>query len=97
MSQKETQNTAENAASASLVQRIAALDVGKSVSIAERLDGDAATKQVIQETRERLRNTVAPAVNRARAKTKAIYTVEGGEITTRSLDILVVVVITRTK
>jgi len=86
----------EVAPTPSLVQQIADLAEGKSVSLTERLDGDEATKAVIQATRERLRNNVAAAVKRARDKTGATYTVEGGEITTRSLDILVVVAITRT-
>lgn len=81
----------------SAVQLIATLDVGKSHSIAERLNGDEATKQIITETRERMRNVVASAVARARAQSGGKFTIESGEITTRSLDILCVVVITRTE
>jgi hypothetical protein len=92
---KTAPETGDSTPSPSLVQQIADLDSGKSVSLTERLDGDEATKQVIQDTRTRLRNTVAAAVKRAKDRTGATYTVEGGEITTRSLDILVVVAITR--
>lgn len=87
---------AETTAAPSRVQQIADLEVGKSVSFAERLDGDEATKATIIATREKLLNSVAAAVKRARDKSGFTYTVENGEITTRSLDILCVVVITRT-
>jgi hypothetical protein len=79
----------------SLAQQIADLDIGKSVSMAERHDGDAATKDVITDTRVRMRNLVAAAVKRAKDRTGATYTVESGEISTRTLDLLVVLVITR--
>jgi hypothetical protein len=86
----------EEVAQVSLAQQIADLAVGKSVAIADRLDGDEATKEVIRETRLRQRNTVAAAVSRAKARSGGTFTVEGGEITTRSLDILITLVVTRT-
>ena len=79
----------------SLAQQIADLDPGKSVALAERYDGDEATKETIQSTRLRMRNLVAAAVKRAKDRTGHVYTVESGEITTRSLDLLAVVAITR--
>jgi len=79
----------------SRVQQIAELKVGESFAIVERLDGDSATKEAIQEARYRLRNLIAAAVKRAKDRTGAVYTVETGEITTRSLDLLVVVTVTR--
>jgi len=81
----------------SLVQQIAELEVGKSVSLARRLDGDEATKATILETRESLRNFANSATKRAKDRTGHTYTIEGGEITTRSLDILVVIAITRSE
>ena len=90
-----TANATTNA-SPSRVQQIADLAVGESTSFAQRLDGDEATKDAIIAARKSLLNTVASAVKRARDKTGATYTVENGEITTRSLDILCVVVATRT-
>lgn len=81
----------------SLVQQIAALEVGKSFSQARRIDGDEATKDAITDARERMRNTLAAAVRRARERTGAAYTVEGGEIFTRSLDVICAIVVTRTE
>ncbi len=97
MPPKTNAPTADSAAaSPSRVQQIADLAVGDSASFAQRLDGDEATKDAIIAARKGLLNTVASAVKRAKDKTGATYTVENGEITTRSLDILCVVVATRT-
>lgn len=97
MPPKTTATTADSTvASPSRVQQIADLAVGESSSFAQRLDGDEATKDAIIAARKSLLNTVASAVKRAKDKTGATYTVENGEITTRSLDILCVVVATRT-
>ena len=79
----------------SRVQQIAELDVGKSFTMTERHDGDAATKAVIIGTREKMLNTMAAAVKRARDRTGNKYVVENGEITTRSMDTLVCVTATR--
>jgi hypothetical protein len=87
---------AEEVRQASLAQQIADLEVGKTVSQAERLDGDEATKEVIQETITRLRNLISPAVARAKKRSGGEYTVEVGKFDTRSLDIIVVAAITRT-
>lgn len=97
MSPKKTApKTAETAPVPSRVQQIADLDVGKSASFVERLDGDEATKEVILATRDSLLNTTASVVKRAKDKTGQSYTVENGTMTTRSLDIVVIVVVTRT-
>lgn len=80
----------------SMAQRITDLPIGECFSVAERYDGDAATKETIQRSRIRLRNLLAPAVHRAKQRTGHEYVVEGGEITTRTLDILIVMVVTRT-
>lgn len=93
---KTAAKTTETPALPSRVQQLMDLELGKSISIAERLDGDAATKEVLIKTRDGLLNSVAASVKRARDKTGFAYTVENGNITTRSLDIISVVVITRT-
>ena len=80
----------------SMAQRVADLPLGECFSVAERYDGDEATKETIQRARTRLRNLLAPAVHRAKRRTGHEYAVEGGEITTRNLDILIVMVVTRT-
>lgn len=79
----------------SLTQAIAALQVGESHPMCERMDGDQATKEWITETREKMRNFATSAITRVKAKTGGTYRVEGGEIQTRSLDLLCVVAITR--
>lgn len=95
-STKTSPAPADNQVAPSRVQQIADLQVGACASFAERLDGDEATKEAIKAARERLRNSVATAVKRATDKTGHSFTVENGEITTRSLDILCVIVVTRT-
>lgn len=80
----------------SMAQRVADLPLGECFSVAERYDGDEATKETIQRARTRLRNLLAPAVHRSKQRTGHEYAVEGGEITTRTLDILIVMVVTRT-
>lgn len=81
----------------SLMMQVLGLATGKSISLAERIDGDLISKGDIRSAREKLRNLATTAVNRAKRHIAgAEYTVEGGEITTRSLDTLVVVAITRT-
>lgn len=93
---KTPTKTTESLVLPSRVQQLMDLELGKSISIAERFDGDNATKEVLTKSREGLLNSVAASVKRARDKTGFAYTVENGNITTRSLDILSVVVITRT-
>lgn len=93
---KTPPKTAEALVQPSRVQQLMSLELGKSISIAERIDGDAATKEVLIATREALLNSVAASVHRAKARSGFTFTTENGNITTRSLDILSVVVITRT-
>lgn len=83
--------------SPSLLGQLIGLDVGASVSRATRLDGDEATKDAIVAANADLRNGVAAAVNRAKRKTDNTYIVETGEFRGRSLDVNVVVVVTRTQ
>lgn len=81
----------------SLMMQVLGLAAGKSIALSERIDGDLISKGDIRSAREKLRNLATTAVNRAKRHIAgAEYTVEGGEITTRSLDTLVVVAITRT-
>lgn len=88
-------DVADEPAIPTVTQQIADLKVGQSLSFAERLDGDQATKETIQAARKRLRNIVSAPVNRVRIRTGQTYQVESGEISTRNLDLLVVVVVTR--
>ncbi len=75
---------------------IAALANGATASKAVRLDGDQATKQVINELLQSMRNSVAAAVSRATKKTGHTYTVETATNWTKAFDVLLFVAITRT-
>ena len=74
---------------------ILALKVGESYCRAHRLDGNKATKRAITATRDTIRNTMNAAVSRARLSTEAQFTVEAAEIRTRSMDVLLLVAVTR--
>lgn len=80
----------------SFVSRLCALDIGESEAKARRLECDTATKAALTATIDALRNSIAASVKQATAKTGYKYTVESGDIRTRSFDFLVVVTVTRT-
>lgn len=77
----------------SLRARIAALDVGKTVSEASRLTG--ADAKEIEDEIERMRNVVNPQVARAKAQTGHGFTIEQGSFLSRSRDLLIIFAITR--
>lgn len=93
---KETAAAADEVRQSSLAQQIADLEVGASCASVVRLDGDEATKEVIQDTITRLRNLISPAVARAKKRSPGEYTVEVGKFDTRSLDIIVCAAVSRT-
>lgn len=94
MSNKDSTNGGEPVAP-NLTQQIADLAVNQSISFAERLEGDAATKEAINAARKRMSNVVSAPVQRVRKRTGQEYHVERGEFFTRRLDLLVVIVVTR--
>lgn len=71
------------------------LKKGESHGFIKRLEGDEATKHKITGVRVRLNNLAGSAASRAKAKTGYTYTIEKGEIITRSLDMMIVVAVTR--
>lgn len=72
------------------------LGIGETFCRAVRLDGNRATKEAIAATKESLRNTMNAAVSRIRADLPAlVFTAEVGEIRTRSLDLILIVAVTR--
>ena len=80
----------------SLTQQLLALAVGGSVCRTTRLDGDAISKADIEDIRTKMRNSMSTGITRAKAKNPdAEYVIEGGEIFTRSQDLLIVQAITR--
>ncbi len=80
----------------STVSLLINLDPGASHAFARRLEGNEATKGEITAARLQLRNLAAAATSRAKAKTGFTFTIENGEILTRSLDLMIVVAVTRT-
>lgn len=92
---KTSADEASKSATPSLTQQIAELPVGQSLSFAERLDGDSATKEAIQAARKRLENIINAPVYRISKRLGQTYRVEVVKSHTRSLDVLVVLVLTR--
>lgn len=74
---------------------IMALEPGQSYALAHKLPLGGATPQAVNDEIERLRNVAQPAAYRAKAKTGAKYTIEGGDFLTRSRDLVLTVVVTR--
>lgn len=72
------------------------LEPGESYAITRRVLLDDLTTKTFAESVEQLRNTVNPAVARAKAKTGGQYKVESGEIRTKDYAMLITVVVTRT-
>lgn len=88
-------NATEELERPSLAQAIADLEIGRTYAIAERLDGDHATKEVIKDCIVGMRNLISPAVARAKKRSDGEFTVETGTFFTRTLDIIVTAAITR--
>jgi hypothetical protein len=79
----------------SMVGRLARLDIGETETRAIRIECDKATKDTIMETINKLRSNIAATVKQAVDKTGHKYTVETGDIRTRSFDFLLIVAVTR--
>lgn len=73
------------------------LAVGESYSRAVRRDADQLMKDEIPQIIESLRNSIQPTVYRVGMDRGRIFTIESGEFRTRSRDIIICVVVTRTK
>lgn len=82
---------------ASYPELLAELEVGQSHGSVERIDGDAALKDVLREWIERKTSTATKAIGRVRDKHPArTFTTENGEFRTRSKDLILAIVVTRT-
>lgn len=81
----------------SRANRLVALDIGESISDAMRMSFDHTRKETIEATIVNLRGIMGKAVSRAVERSGYKFTIETGTIFTRSTDILVVVVATRTE
>lgn len=80
----------------SLPARIAALEVGQCVAMAERFPLADATPQKLADAAERLENTGRSAIIRAKAKTGHAYKGEETECFTTKRDPVILLLITRT-
>ena len=80
----------------SRANRIAALGIGESVSEAKRLDFDNTTKAEVEEVMDNLKSTMSKTAVLAAQRSGHTFTTEVGEFITRSGDIIVTAVVTRT-
>lgn len=96
MAPKTNEDQERGLQAGSLTQRLADLEVGDSEAKCRRIACDSATKDALMGTITSMRNAVAACVKRASDLTGQKYTVESGDIRTKSFDFLLVVTITRT-
>ena len=80
----------------SMRAQIANLQMNETYSRSERIDFDTCTRDSLRDILESLRNTISPAVARARKQTGYEYMVEGGEWRTHDRDMIVTMCVTRT-
>ena len=86
----------ESPLSFSMRAQIANLQLAETYSRSERIDFDTCTRDGLRDMLESLRNTISPAVARARKQTGYEYIVEGGEWRTHNRDMMVTMCVTRT-
>lgn len=86
----------ESPLSFSMRAQIASLQLNEIYSRSERIDFNTCTRDDLRDILESLRNTISPAVARARKQTGHEYMVEGGEWRTHDRDIIVTMCVTRT-
>lgn len=77
--------------------QVGALEVGESFPRVQRFNYDVLTRHDLRAAISSLRNAMLSALTRAKEDTGNEYTIEQGEMFTRSKDLLLLVVITRTK
>lgn len=78
--------------------RIAALEVGETLSEATRVELGASLADLsehIGDEIEKLRNRINPQIARAKAATGHVFTVENGSFLTRSRDLIIAFAVTR--
>lgn len=80
----------------SIRAQVAALAVGECYSQSERLDFDSLTRNDLSVVAAAIRNALAPSVRRAADETGNEYTIEMGEWRTRSRDMVLTFIVTRT-
>lgn len=80
----------------SRANRIASLSIGESVSEAKRLDFNQATKDDIESVTANLKSTMSKAAVLAAQRCAGKFATETGQFLTRSNDLILVAVVTRT-
>lgn len=80
----------------SRANRIADLGIGESLAEAKRLDFDNTTKAEVDEVIQNLKSTMSKVAVRAAQRSGHTFTTEIGQFITRSGDIIVTAVVTRT-
>lgn len=81
----------------SMRAQIGALEIGESFPRVQRFNYDVLTRHDLRVAINSLRNAMISALTRAKIETGNEYTIEQGEMFTRSKDLLLIVVVTRTK
>lgn len=79
----------------SIRSHIEALEIGESYSRAVRLHGDKANRERMRTNSDYLRNSLQSTAFKITKRRSYTYVIEGGDFRTRSLDVIVTVVITR--
>jgi hypothetical protein len=74
---------------------IKALNVGECFSRAVRFDGDRLNKKALSAAESGLRLATQPTVHRIAKATGRVFTIECGEFTTRTRDLIMCLVVTR--
>lgn len=75
--------------------RLAALEIGESISEARRIDLDTSPKDTIEAETEKLKSVMSKAANFATKRSGYKFITEVGDFRTRSGDLMVVAVVTR--
>lgn len=81
----------------SMRRMISALGVGESFARAMRFDYENLSREELVKATNGLRVATVTSVTRAKEDTGNIYTIESGEIFTRSKALQLIIIVTRTK
>lgn len=86
----------ETEAPPSFNRQLAALDVGETVAVSRRILRTSAEAADIGAVKNRMRQSVNPAVSRARKRNSAEYVADCGDYLTQDGHIIVCIAVTRT-
>lgn len=86
----------ENESAPSFNRQLAALDVGETVAVSRRILRSSTEAGDIGGVKNKMRQSVNPAVSRARKKHNAEFIADCGDFLTQDGHIVVVIAVTRT-